>query len=169
VRSVSIRACPLAKASLTSGCGRNPYSNAMNAQQPIRLHHHAAYSRQSKVQRLFDGIGDPRAVASPPSRPGGRIGKGLLAGVLLIGAFQAGRFLPHRAETAPPAQPPATIAGPAVTNGSAAAEIPPAFRAQMAQPPQLIPPPGGAAPGSGSGAATPSAAPAASNPFGLQG
>jgi hypothetical protein len=112
---------------------------------------------------------DPRAVASPPGRPSGRIGKGLLAGVLLIGAFQAGRFLPHRAETASAAQPPATIAGPGVTNGGAAAEIPPAFRAQMAQPPQLIPPPGGAAPGSGSGAAAPSAAPAAPNPFGLQG
>ena len=35
---------------------------------------------------------DPRAVASLPERSSGRIVKSLLAGVLLIGAFQAGRF-----------------------------------------------------------------------------
>jgi hypothetical protein len=116
---------------------------------------------------------DPRAVASLPERSSGRIVKSLLAGVLLIGAFQAGRFLPHHAETASAAQPTAAAAVPGVTGSSAAGEIPPAFRAQIAQPPQVVPPPG-AAPaaataGAAGGVAAPAAAPAPANPFGLQG
>src|ERR1700722_214712 len=114
---------------------------------------------------------DPRAVASLPERSSGRIVKSLLAGVLLIGAFQAGRFLPHHPETASAAQP--TAAAPGVTGSSAAGEIPPAFRAQTAQPPHVVPPPG-AAPaaatgGSIGGATAPAAAPAPANPCGLQG
>jgi hypothetical protein len=116
---------------------------------------------------------DPRAVASLPERSSGRIVKSLLAGVLLIGAFQAGRFLPHHPETASAAQPTAAAAVPGVTGSSAAGEIPPAFRAQIAQPPQVVPPPG-AAPaaatgGSIGGATAPAAAPTPANPFGLQG
>jgi hypothetical protein len=112
---------------------------------------------------------DSPAVASPTDRPRGRIAKTLLAGVFIIGAFQAGRFLPHHAETASAAQPPANSASSSATGGSTAAEIPPAFRTQMAQPPQLTPAPGVAAPGSSNPAAAPSTAPEGPNPFGLQG
>jgi hypothetical protein len=112
---------------------------------------------------------DPRAVASLPERSSGRIVKSLLAGVLLIGAFQAGRFLPHHAETASAAQPTAAAASPGVTGSSAAGEIPPAFRAQIAQPPHVVPPPGAATGGSTGGATAPATAPAPANPFGLQG
>ena len=108
---------------------------------------------------------DSRATAPSSERQRRRVTKGILAGVLLIGAFQAGRLLPHHADMASAAPPAAAIASGA-TEGSAAAEIPSAFRAQMAQPPQVVPPPGArpvAPPGApGSGTAPP-------NPFGLQG
>ncbi len=113
---------------------------------------------------------ETRAVAVPSERPRGRIAKGLLAGFVLVGAFQAGRFLPHRAETAA-----AQLAtGPAGTGATeSGGGIPPAFRAQMGQPPQVVPPPGaapaGTAGGSSGNAAAPAAAPASANPFGLQG
>jgi hypothetical protein len=156
-------------------------------EHPIRLHQHAAYLRRSIVKGcsmellIPDGaqvhitVGvppllalphDPPAVASPIDRPHGRTAKGLLTGVLLIGAVQVRRFLPHHAETASAARSPTASAVSAVTESNTAAEIPRAFRTQMAQPPQLTPPPGVAAPVSGSPAAAPSAAP---NPFGLQG
>ena len=118
---------------------------------------------------------DRSADAPPPGRSTGRLAKGLVAGVLFIGAFQAGRFLPHHAQTAS-AAPPAALAGSGAADGNAAGgnaagEIPPAFRAQMAQPPQVVPPPGAAAPASDMGGSTgsPTAAPAppAANPFGL--
>jgi hypothetical protein len=112
---------------------------------------------------------DPRAVASLPERSSRRIVKGLLAGVLLIGAFQAGRFLPHHVETASAAQPPTSPAKPSVTGSSAAGEIPPAFRAQIAQPPHVVPPPGAAPAAATGGSTAPAAAPAPANPFGLQG
>ena len=112
---------------------------------------------------------DPPAVASPPGLPRGRIAKGLIAGVFLVGAFQAGRLSPHRAETAAAAQPPAAVA---TTDGSAAAEIPPAFRALLGEPPHVVPAPG-AAPTAPTGGvksdAGPAAAPAPTNPFGLRG
>jgi hypothetical protein len=112
---------------------------------------------------------DPSAATSPTDRPRGRIAKGFVAGVFLIGAFQVGWFLPHHAETASAAQPAASGAGSGVTEGSAAAEIPPAFRTRMAQPPRLTLPPGVAAPSSGSAGTAPSTAPVSPNPFGLQG
>jgi hypothetical protein len=91
---------------------------------------------------------------------------------LLVGAFQAGRFLPHRAETASAAQRAGGFSGTGATE-SGGGEIPPAFRAQMAQPPRVVPPPGAApaagAGGSAGGAAAPEARPAPANPFGLQG
>jgi hypothetical protein len=168
----------------------------MKAQQPIRLHQHAAYSLQSigaegcSMELVIpDGAqvhimvgqpplvalpNDPRAVASQPERPSGRIVKSLVVGVLLIGAFQTGRLLPHHAETASAAQPTAAAGTvPDVTGRSAAGEIPPAFRAQIAQPPHVVPPPGAtpaaATAGAAGGVAAPVAAPAPANPFGLQG
>jgi len=117
---------------------------------------------------------DKRAVAIPSEGPRGRIAKGLLAGFVLVGAFQAGRFLPHRAETASAAQLAAGRSGTGATeSGGGNGEIPTAFRAQMGQPPQVVPPPGaapaGTAGGSTGNAAAPAAAPASANPFGLQG
>jgi hypothetical protein len=125
---------------------------------------------------------EPHAVAPQPARSSGRIVKTLLAGVVLLGAFQAGRLLPHQPDTAAAAQPtteqPTAAAATGLAQSSAAGEIPQAFRAQVAQPPQVIPPPG-AAPaaaagssvtgGSVRGGAAPAAAPAPASPFGLQG
>ncbi len=112
---------------------------------------------------------DPRAIAPSSDRPRGRIAKGVLAGVLLLGAFQAGRFLPHHADTASAAPPMATIVAPGVTEGSpAAGEIPPAFRAQMARPPQVVPPPGAVPAASTGGTVAPVPTPAPTNPFGLR-
>ncbi len=111
---------------------------------------------------------DARATAPSSERQRGRVTKGILAGVLLIGAFQAGRLLPHHADMASAAPPAAAIA-PGATEGSAGGELPPAFRAQMAQPPQVVPPPG-AGPAAAPGApASGPAAPAPPNPFGLKG
>jgi hypothetical protein len=60
-----------------------------------------------------------------------------------------------------------------MAGSGAAGEIPAAFRAQVAQPPQVTPPPGAApvaAPGgSVGGGAAPATAPSTTNPFGLQG
>jgi hypothetical protein len=125
----------------------------------------------------------PHAVAPQyppqPERSGGRIVKTLLAGVVLLGAFQAGRLLPHQPDTAAAAQPTTAhltaAAAPGATESSAAGEIPQAFRAQVAQPPQVIPPPGappaagGSATGGSGRSAAPAAAPAPASPFGLQG
>ena len=116
---------------------------------------------------------DTGPIALLPEQPRGRIAKGLLAGALLFGAFQAGRFLPHHAGTADAAQPQAASAGSGLTGYSNTGEIPPAFRAQIARRPQVLPPPGAApvaAPdGPTSGAPTQAPAPAPANPFGLQG
>jgi hypothetical protein len=122
---------------------------------------------------------EPHAVAPQPARSSGRIVKTLLAGVVLLGAFQAGRLLPHQPDTAAAAQPTTAhltaAAAPGATESSAAGEIPQAFRAQVAQPPQVIPPPGaapaagGSATGGSGRSAAPAAAPAPASPFGLQG
>jgi hypothetical protein len=122
---------------------------------------------------LFALPHESNAAAPQPARSSGRIVKTLLAGVLLIGAFQAGRFLPHHPDSASAAQPASAAAVPGPAGSGTAGEIPPAFRAQVAQPPQVIPPPGAApvaAPGGSVGGSTgPAAAPATANPFGLQG
>jgi len=116
---------------------------------------------------------ESHAVAPQPPRSNGRIVKTLLAGVLLICAFQAGRFLPHHPDIPSAAQPASAAAVLGMAGSGAAGEIPPAFRAQVSQPPQVIPPPGAssvAAPGASVGRSTgPAAAPATANPFGLQG
>jgi len=113
----------------------------------------------------------PTLPATARSR-GGRILKGLGAAAIVIVAFQAGRLLPPRTDTASAAQ--ATSAPmPARSAGErgAAAEIPSAFRAQLAQPPQVIPPPGNGpparAPDSRSANAPVPGTSAPSNPFGL--
>jgi hypothetical protein len=120
-------------------------------------------------------IGNARLLALPnetaphPATPksGGRFLKGVVAGVLILGAFQAGRILPHRGDPIPPAQasvgertPPVLPRAAAAADQPEAAEIPPAFRDNLAQPPQVAPPPGQAvvaAPGT----------PTPANPFGL--
>jgi hypothetical protein len=117
---------------------------------------------------------DPRPLTTAPVRTSGRILKGLAAGLLLMVAFQAGRLLPHRAETASAAQPSPSVAeAPSEPGTGQVADVPPAFRAQIAQPPQVIPPPGAARPGVNAvpaGApAPPAGTPAAPNAFGLQG
>jgi hypothetical protein len=111
----------------------------------------------------------PNEAAPQPANPksGGRFLKGVVAGVLMLGAFQAGRILPHRGDPISPAQasvaeraPPALPRAGAAADQPAGVEIPPAFRDKLAQPPQVAPPPGQpavAAPGS----------PTPSNPFGL--
>ena len=71
---------------------------------------------------------DNPALQAKPDYRSGRIAKGLLAGVVLFGAFQAGRFLPHHPDSALAAQPAASVG---TLDGGSAAEIPPAFRAQM--------------------------------------
>ncbi|MEA2767393.1 MAG: hypothetical protein QOD93_355 [Acetobacteraceae bacterium] len=117
---------------------------------------------------------DPRPLTTAPVRTSGRILKGLAAGLLLMVAFQAGRLLPHRADTASATQPsPADAEAPSKPGTGPAADVPPAFRAQIAQPPQVIQPPGAARPGVNAvpaGApAPPAGTPAAPNAFGLQG
>jgi hypothetical protein len=111
----------------------------------------------------------PNETAAQPAtlKSGGRFLKGVIAGVLILGAFQAGRVMSHRGDPIPPAQasveertPPVLPRAAAAADQPAAAEIPPAFRDKLAQPPQVAPPPGQAmvaAPGT----------PTPSNPFGL--
>jgi hypothetical protein len=111
----------------------------------------------------------PNETAPQPATPksGGRFLKGVVAGVLILGAFQAGRILPHRGDPIPPAQasvgertPPVLPRAAAAADQPEAAEIPPAFRDKLAQPPQVAQPPGQAvvaAPGT----------PTPANPFGL--
>jgi hypothetical protein len=111
----------------------------------------------------------PNETAPQPAtlKPGGRFLKGVVAGVLILGAFQAGRVMSHRDDPISPAQasvqertPPVLPRAAAAADHSEAAEIPPAFRDKLGQPPQVAPPPGQAAvvaPG----------APAPANPFGL--
>jgi hypothetical protein len=122
---------------------------------------------------LFALPHESNAAAPQPARSSGRIVKTLLAGVLLIGAFQAGRFLPHHPDIPSAAQPASAAAVLGMAGSGAAGEIPAAFRAQVVQPPQVIPPPGAApvaAPGgSVGGGAAPATAPSSTNPFGLQG
>ena len=112
---------------------------------------------------------NPALPAKPDYRTG-RIAKGLLAGVVLFGAFQAGRFLPHHPDSALAAQPTASVG---TSDGGSAAEIPPAFRAQMGNAPQVVPAPGAVTPSPShapSGVApAPAPASATPNPFGLQG
>jgi hypothetical protein len=111
----------------------------------------------------------PNETAAQPAtlKSGGRILKGFVAGVLILGAFQAGRVISHRGDPTPRAQasvaehaPPALPRAAAPTDQPEAAEIPPAFRDKLAQAPQVAPPPGQAAvvaPGT----------PTPANPFGL--
>jgi hypothetical protein len=115
---------------------------------------------------------EPPAGASRSAGQGGRVVKTFLAGLLLVGVFQAGRFLPHHPDKASAAQAVPTAAPLPATGPSAADDIPPAFRAQMAQPPQVVPPPGTPAivPGQpGNEGSLPPAKTAPPNPFGLQG
>jgi hypothetical protein len=96
----------------------------------------------------------PNETAPQPAalKSGHRFLRGLVAGVLILGAFQAGRVISHRGDPIPPAQAsveertptglPRAVAEP---DQAAAAQIPPAFRDKLAQPPQVAPPPGQAA------------------------
>jgi hypothetical protein len=111
----------------------------------------------------------PNETAPRPATPksGGRFLKGVVAGVLVLGAFQAGRIMSHGGDPIPPAQasiaeqaPPVLPRAAAAADQQEAAEIPPAFREKLTQPPQVAPPPGQAAvvaPGT----------PTPANPFGL--
>jgi len=111
----------------------------------------------------------PNETAPQPAirKSSGRFLKGVVAGVLILGAFQAGRVMSHRDDPILPAQasveertPPVRPRAGAAAEQPAAAEIPPAFRDKLAQPPQVAPPPGQpvvAAPGN----------PIPANPFGL--
>ena len=111
----------------------------------------------------------PNEAAPQPAalKSGGRFLKGVVAGVLILGAFQAGRIMSHRGDPIPSAQasveertPPVLPRAAAAADQPEAAEIPPAFRDKLAQPPQVAPPPGQAAvvaPGT----------PTPANPFGL--
>ena len=112
---------------------------------------------------------DVRVVPAPRGSSGGRLVKSVLAAVLLFGSFQVGRFTGHHVDTVSNAQAasearaapvPATQA-----DQAASTEIPPAFRNQMAQAPQVSPPPG-QAPRTKAGTSGPTEPPA-SNPFGL--
>ena len=120
-------------------------------------------------------IGKPPLLALPSEtapqpatlKSGGRFLKGVIAGVLILGAFQAGRVMSHRGDPIPSAQasveerkPPVLPRAAAAADPPEAAEIPPAFREKLTQPPQVAPPPGQAAvvaPGT----------PTPANPFGL--
>jgi hypothetical protein len=111
----------------------------------------------------------PNETAPQPAIPksGGRFLKGVVAGMLILGAFQAGRIMSHRDHPIPPAQasvaeraPPGLPRTAARADQPEAAEIPPAFRDKLSQPPQVAPPPGQpavAAPGT----------PTPANPLGL--
>ncbi len=115
---------------------------------------------------------EARAIAPSTERSRGRLGKSLLVGALLFAAFEAGRIFPHRAESASAAQPPPKMADSKVSEDRDAGDIPRAFRARIAQPPHIVPPPGSApaAPlgDSTGGPPAPAAVPTQSNPFGLQ-
>jgi hypothetical protein len=111
----------------------------------------------------------PNETAPQPAaaKSGGRFLKGVVAGVLILGAFQAGRVMSHRGDPVPPAQssveertPPVLPRAAAADDQPATAEIPPVFRDKLAQPPQVAPPPGQAA------VAAPGT-PTLANPFGL--
>jgi hypothetical protein len=111
----------------------------------------------------------PNETAPQPAalKSGGRFLKGVVAGVLILGAFQAGRVVSHWGDAIPPAQasveeraPPVRPRAAAAPDQPAAAQIPPAFREKLAQPPQVAPPQGQAA------VAAPSD-PTPANPFGL--
>ncbi len=111
----------------------------------------------------------PNETAPQPATPrsSGRFLRGVVAGVLILGAFQAGRIVSHRGDPIPPAQasvveraPPVLPRAGGAADQPAGVEIPPAFRDKLAQPPQVAPPPGQAvvaAPGT----------PTPANPFGL--
>ncbi len=111
----------------------------------------------------------PNETVPQPATPksGGRFLQGVVAGVLILGAFQAGRIMSHRDDPIPLAQasvaeraPPVLPRAGAAADQPEAAEIPPAFREKLAQPPQVAPPPGQAAVVA-PGTSTPA------NPFGL--
>jgi hypothetical protein len=111
----------------------------------------------------------PNETAPQPAalKSGGRFLKGVVAGVVILGAFQAGRVMSHRGDPIPSAQasveertPPVLPRAAAAADQPEAAEIPPAFRDKLAQPPQVAPPPGQAA------VAAPGT-PTPANPFGL--
>jgi len=98
---------------------------------------------------------------------GRRFLTGVVAGVLILGAFQTGRVMSHRGDPIPPAEasveertPPVLPRAVPAPDQAAAAQIPPAFRDKLAQPPQVAPPPGRAA------VAAPGD-PTPANPFGL--
>ncbi len=111
----------------------------------------------------------PNETAPQPAalKSGGRFLKGVVAGVVILGALQAGRVMSHRGDPIPSAQasveertPPVLPRAAAAADQPEAAEIPPAFRDKLAQPPQVAPPPGQAA------VAAPGT-PTPANPFGL--
>jgi hypothetical protein len=111
----------------------------------------------------------PNETATQPAalKSGSRFLKSVVAGALILGAFQAGRVMSHRGDPIPPAQasveertPPGLPRAVAAPDQAAAVQIPPAFRDKLAQPPQVAPPPGQAA------VAAPGD-PTPANPFGL--
>ena len=96
----------------------------------------------------------------------GRVLKGFLAAVVIFGAFQIGRFIPHHPDAVPFARAADTGQAQTVrpvrpTDGVQPdpSQIPPAFRQELARPPQMEPAPGHVA-------VSPNA-PAPANPFGL--
>ena len=112
---------------------------------------------------------DVRGLPAPRGSSGGRLVKSVLAAVLLFGSFQAGRLTGHHVDAVSNAQAAsearATPMPAPQADQAASTEIPPAFRNQMAQAPQVSPPPG-QAPRTNTGTAGPTEPPA-SNPFGL--
>jgi len=96
----------------------------------------------------------PNETATRPAalKSGSHFLKGVVAGALILGAFQAGRVMSHRGDPIQPAQasveertPPVLPRAVSTSDRAAAAEIPPAFRDKLALPPQVAPPPGQAA------------------------
>lgn len=101
----------------------------------------------------------PNEVARPlpePARAWGQpVLRAVLAVSLIVGGFEAGRFVPRQPAAVPGAQ--AAAQAPAPSPG----DVPSGFREQLSQPPQVAAPPGQAKP--------PAGAPASPNPFGLRG
>ncbi len=115
---------------------------------------------------------DQRAGAVDPVRSGHQVLRGLGIAMVILIAFEAGRWLPHHASTAAAVTATApAAAAPAAADPVPATDIPPAFRAQLAQPPRVLPPPGAGIPAQAApsgAAASPPGARGAANPFGLQ-
>ena len=148
-------------------------------------------------QQVHIAIGNPPLLALPSEAPaapaapatprrGHPYVKGLLALVLLVGAFEAGRRLPPAGESVAPARAalatrdalpspadqapvpgrPSSLDLTPPNRPATPAQVPPSFAEQLRQPPTILPPTGRPASGNPGGpAGTPGSAPA--NAFGL--